>query len=231
MKYFIDTEFIEGFHGHRKRNFLSSWFRDKPLHTIQLVSIGIVDENGRSYSAISNEYRYKDASDWVKENVIVPLYMKTVSGDARNCMDADNFHKVYGEPLLKIMKGVLAFTGCVVDANGGYGISKHVAEPQFYGYYADYDWVLFCSLFGTMMDLPKGFPMYCNDLKQELDRKVGNFNNSDFLTHFHVKMPMTLDEKLTIVKKRHDYPVCQSEHDSLNDANWNRQLYKFLVDL
>ena len=56
MKYFIDTEFIEGFH--------------KPLfgkrrHFIDLISIGIVAEDGREYYAISNGYRYKDADKWV----------------------------------------------------------------------------------------------------------------------------------------------------------------------
>ncbi len=45
-------------------------------------------------------------------------------------------------------------------------------EPEIYGYYADYDWVLLCSLFGRMIDLPKGFPMYCIDLKQIIDEKA-----------------------------------------------------------
>ena len=46
-------------------------------------------------------------------------------------------------------------------------------KPKFWGYYADYDWVLFCQIFGKMIDLPKGFPMYCRDLKELMnDRKV-----------------------------------------------------------
>lgn len=43
-------------------------------------------------------------------------------------------------------------------------------KPEFWGYYADYDWVLFCGLFGTMVDLPKGWPMFCRDLIQESER-------------------------------------------------------------
>lgn len=34
---------------------------------------------------------------------------------------------------------------------------------------ADYDWVVLCQLYGTMMDLPKGWPMYCRDVKQLCD--------------------------------------------------------------
>lgn len=44
-------------------------------------------------------------------------------------------------------------------------------DPEFWAYYADYDWVALCQLFGRMVDLPKGWPMYCLDLKQELHRK------------------------------------------------------------
>lgn len=41
--------------------------------------------------------------------------------------------------------------------------------PEFWGYYADYDWVALCWLFGSMIDLPSGWPMYCRDLKQSAD--------------------------------------------------------------
>ena len=43
-KFFYDTEFNEGVSGNL----------DKP--TIDLISIGIVDENGNEYYAISNEF-------------------------------------------------------------------------------------------------------------------------------------------------------------------------------
>lgn len=57
-----------------------------------------------------------------------------------------------------IAREVLAFVG---DA------------PEFWAYYADYDWVALCQLYGRMIDLPDGWPMYCRDLKQLLDA-VGN---------------------------------------------------------
>ena len=42
--------------------------------------------------------------------------------------------------------------------------------PEFWGYFSDYDWVVFCWLFGPMVKLPKDWPIYCRDLKQEMDR-------------------------------------------------------------
>lgn len=39
-------------------------------------------------------------------------------------------------------------------------------KPEFWAYYADYDWVVLCQLFGTMMELPEGWPKFCLDVKQ-----------------------------------------------------------------
>lgn len=44
-------------------------------------------------------------------------------------------------------------------------------RPEFWAYFADYDWVVLCQLFGRMIDLPKGWPMYCRDLKQLADER------------------------------------------------------------
>jgi hypothetical protein len=73
--------------------------------------------------------------------------------------------------------------------------------PEFWAYYADYDWVVLCQLFGTMMDLPKGWPMYCRDLKQEADR-------------LNVRLP-TQDT---------------TEHHALADAIWTHDAWKLLQD-
>lgn len=39
-------------------------------------------------------------------------------------------------------------------------------DPEFWSYYADYDWVALCQIYGRMIDLPKGWPMFCRDIKQ-----------------------------------------------------------------
>jgi hypothetical protein len=40
------------------------------------------------------------------------------------------------------------------------------SKPEIWAYFADYDWVALCQLFGPMVALPEGFPMFCMDLKQ-----------------------------------------------------------------
>ncbi len=73
-------------------------------------------------------------------------------------------------------------------------------KPEIWAYYADYDWVALCQLFGTMMDLPKGWPMYCRDVKQLCD-SLGN-----------PKLP----EQRTM------------EHNAMFDAIWTAQAWQFL---
>lgn len=216
MKYFIDTEFIEGFN--------KSIF-SKRRHFIDLISIGIVAEDGREYYAISNEYNYNDADKWVKDNVILPLYKETVHGDARNQFDVHNFHKHFGKPNKQIAEDVKIFVANRGDNKTHIDVLENEYlrnNPEFYGYYADYDWVVFCSLFGRMIDLPKGFPMYCNDLKQMLDEKSDNYDS-----HFS-NGNESLDTKISWVKNMDGYPKQENEHNALADARWNLNLYEFL---
>jgi hypothetical protein len=73
-------------------------------------------------------------------------------------------------------------------------------KPEFWAYYADYDWVALCQIFGRMIDLPNGWPMYCRDVKQLCD-EVGN-------------------PKL---------PEQKTEHDALADAVWAKNAWDFLM--
>lgn len=206
MKYFLDTEFIEGFN---KPMF------GKKRHFIDLISIGIYREDGKSLYLISNEYNYDDASQWVKENVIAPMYVKSVSGDVRNGLSSYNFHKHTGLSNSAIRLAILEFFGCWRDVH----FWRAPEGIEVYGYYADYDWVLFCSLFGRMIDLPKGFPMYCRDLKQTFDNYAMSFGWSERIG---------LDEMIKKLKENIDYPKQTNEHNALADAKWNYGLYKFL---
>jgi len=201
MNYFLDTEFIERMH--------QSLF-GKARHVIDLISIGIVAEDGREYYAVSSEYNYSDASDWVKANVIQPLYIDTVHGDMRNMFTVRDFNKTLGKSNMRIMQEVRSFC-----------LNGQSEDPSFIGYYCDYDWVLFCSLFGTMMELPGRFPKYCIDLKQTLDEKASWYSD--------MSIPkLSVKQCLEVMKMRNDYPKQENEHSALADARWNKALYEFL---
>ncbi len=154
MKFFIDTEFIES----------------GPTHPIELLSIGIVCEDGRELYAEVDDAVLVNANEWVQKNVLPHLL----------------------GPKIKRSDLALAIKSFV-------GIGK----PEFWGYYADYDWVVFCQIFGAMLDLPKGWPMYCRDIKQRCAERG--------------------DPQLP----KQD----STEHNALNDARWNKLAWEFLASL
>lgn len=158
MKYFLDTEFSER----------------GPRHPVELISIGIVAEDGREFYAVSNEFDASTVNEWVKKNVLPHTFVET-----------DGAYMIH--TLSRIAEEIKAFIGN--------------DKPEFWGYYADYDWVIFAQLFGTMMDLPDGYPMYCRDLKQWCDQ-IGS--------------PKLPEQDST-------------EHNALHDARWNRKVYDFLL--
>ena len=84
-----------------------------------------------------------------------------------------------------------------------YSLGAGIAKPEIWAYYASYDHVVFCQLFGTMMDLPNGFPMYTKDIKQLCD-DLGN----------------------------PELPKQESgEHNALADARHNQVMHQFLMNL
>ena len=198
MKYFLDTEFIEGTQ--------KSIFNTKP--TIDLISIGIVAEDGREYYSIGKDFNLKEAWNrydcniniitkkeglrtyWIRDNVLKPIYNELIQKEIDNYkgfidpyyeLELDftyrNFKRLikkYGKTNKQIAKEIKHFVANrPINSNKEQWILDYdTKDVQFYGYYSDYDWVVFCWLFGKMIDLPKGFPMYCIDLKQILDDKL-----------------------------------------------------------
>jgi hypothetical protein len=211
MRYFLDTEFIEGF---RKPLF------GKPRWGIDLISIGIVGEDGSEYYAISTDFNPRHANDWVKKNVLSKLPQRYVGFHGSS--PTERREAALWKSNKEIKSDLLNLFRC------GYEDGMIVAPSgiEVYGYYADYDWVLLASLFGTMMDLPTGFPMYCRDLKQTVDEKV----MTRYVENPH-KAVHTFNNALEWLKQDWRYPKQKDEHNALADAKWNYELYKFLQKL
>lgn len=173
MKYFFDTEFIED------------------GKTIDLLSIGVVAEDGRELYQCNQDAKLDRANEWVIWNVYPHLPLKH-SGrwywDARK-IDVDNRSSADSIviPHHEIRDRVREFVG--TDSS-----------PEFWAYYADYDWVVFAQLFGRMIDLPKRWPKFCMDVKQ-LAMSQGN----------------------PVLPEQHT-----AEHKALNDARWTKEAYEFL---
>lgn len=185
MKYFLDTEFIED------------------GKTIDLISIGIVCEDGREFYAINLDCDLSKASQWVKDNVIAQLPPVVPMPHHSPRLRGESLHWMRKNA---IRADVALFLGCEqVNPLEGftYQMPEGMVKPEIWAYYADYDWVVFSQLFGKMIDLPKGFPKYCRDLKQWCDM-LGN-----------PKLP----------------EQGKGEHNALADARWNMMVWEFLSEL
>ena len=259
MNYFFDTEFIEG---SQKKLFGHT----KP--TIDLISIGIVSEDGREYYAISKDFNLKEAWNrwqqrtgegdrnnieprlyWLRDNVLKSIFIELRAKEVEEYNIAKRINVVldfptysfcfrefrrlinkYGKSNKQIAEEVYNF--CSNDYHKGNNLDYEQRiqyslydkfKPKFYGYYSDYDWVVFCWLFGKMIDLPKGFPMYCIDLQQESDR-IYNLKKEEYIKRGGKNFINKLSNHL-------DYPKQTNEHNALADAKWNFELYKFLNNI
>lgn len=115
------------------------------------------------------------------------------------------------------------------------GVDPYKGNPKFYAYYADYDWVAFCWLFGNMMNLPNGFPMYCIDLKQELDNKaresIKDYCFGDTEKYLNNMIERSIKGQVMEFKNLKNYPKQDNEHNALDDARWNKKLHEFIKSL
>jgi hypothetical protein len=125
VRFFYDCEFIED------------------GSTIELVSIGVVAEDGREFYAVSTEFDPARAIDWVRRNVLDKL---PSPGDpawrsrARIRDDLLSFLLAGGEPI------------------------------EMWAWMAAYDHVVLAQLWGDMRALPRSIPRFTHELRQEWER-------------------------------------------------------------
>ena len=123
-RYFYDCEFIED------------------GHLIDLVSIGMVDEHGREFYAVSTEFDDSRALPWVRRNVLDKLPSP-----------ADRAWRSRE----RIREDIFAF------------MTEPGEEIELWAWYAAYDHVVLAQLWGAMPALPREIPRFTKDLRQRWD--------------------------------------------------------------
>lgn len=168
-RYWFDTEFMED------------------GETIELLSIGMVCDDGREFYAESTQADWSHANEWVQANVLPHLWCRQEDKREPNLWSRDGGTGGY-LPRPAIAQALISF------------VSRGEGKPEFWAYYGDYDWVVLCQLFGRMIDLPEGWPMFAMDVKQ-LCVSLGD--------------PRLPEQTGT-------------EHNALADARWTRDAWDFL---
>jgi hypothetical protein len=153
MKIFYDTEFIED------------------GRTIDLISIGMVAEDGREYYAVNSEIDQWVGSEelhkrianhrWLIENVVPHLPLSSPPSRTNSSW------------IWSLDKRSTLVKPHWVIANEVRDFILGIPERELWAWYAAYDHVALCQLWGSMISLPDGIPMWTNDLKQEAER-LGN---------------------------------------------------------
>ncbi|WP_076482496.1 polyadenylate-specific 3'-exoribonuclease AS [Williamsia sterculiae] len=131
MRYFYDTEFIED------------------GRTIELVSIGVVAEDGREFYAVSTEFDPAGAGDWVRANVLPKL----------------------PSPASPVWKSRTRIRDDLLDfLSGGSGRGDSGSavpdDVELWAWVGAYDHVVLCQLWGPMTALPRGIPRFTHELRQ-----------------------------------------------------------------
>jgi hypothetical protein len=108
--------------------------------TIDLISIGVVCEDGREYYAISSEFAPEKAGPWVRRNVLPKLPAPS-------------------SPLWRTRRQIR-------DELYRFLVPRPSVEPELWAWVGAYDHVALCQLWGSMVDLPTDLPRYTNELRQ-----------------------------------------------------------------
>lgn len=137
---------------------------------IEPISIGMVAEDGRTYYAVNRLLASRSLRGWrlrrrirrhkwLMENVVPNLPQP--HGDWRLHMPQSwlfNYHDPAVKPMERIADEVMDF------------IRETGPDVQLWANYGAYDHVCLAQLWGRMIDLPEGVPMFTNDIQQEARR-------------------------------------------------------------
>jgi len=175
---------------------MTRWYLDTEFLedgvTIDLISIALVSEDGRTEYYAGNaecDIGRVRRDEWLSRNVL-PHLPPTVLGPGDG-----TFWKSKAEIGSDILR--------LFDIVRGRPMHE---TPEIWADFASYDWVAFCQLYGRMIDLPSGLPMFCMDLMQDLRQR-------------------------RILRAELPKQDPATEHSAIEDARWLRRAHRFAQGL
>lgn len=171
-----------------------------------LISIGLIDDKGRSFYAEFSDYDVLQVDKWIKENVIDKLMLKS--------MENNSFKIEPGETVVKGDKNYVAESLKTW--------LSHYEHVEFVSDVCHYDFVLLVDLLsGHALNLPSHITPACYDINQDL----AIYTNSSLMEAFDVNREAYLKAAFDIELD------CEHKHNALHDARVIRELYLGLHDI
>jgi 3' exoribonuclease, RNase T-like len=134
--------------------------------TIELISIGIVCEDGREYYAVNREAPWKRIAKhpWLMDNVVPNL--PRLHGDERlHRWILSRSGRRWNPCMLDFPHPHMRPRDVIADEVRDFLLSAD--RPVLWADYGAYDHVALCHLWGPMVALPEGLPMFTCDIQQE----------------------------------------------------------------
>lgn len=197
MKIFFDTEFT-GLH-----------------KNTTLISIGMVDENGRTFYAEFSDYDKSQCDNWIKDNVIYNLkFIKSAQLEYFVNIH-ENSWEAYGDK--EYIKLVLA------DWLSTYENVQLVSDC------CHYDMVLFIDIFGDAFCLPDNVNPACHDINQDIAKHF-NISEREAFDLSREGIIETFNEKIKEHWPEYVINIEGDKHNSLYDAKVIKEIDKILKE-
>jgi len=185
MKIFFDTEFT-GLH-----------------KNTTLISIGLVDENGRTFYAEFGDYDESQCDSWIKENVIKHL---------------------------KFNKYVIKLPGLKFGHNDNVELKSNKLTIQTYlkqwlmaydevelvSDVCHYDMVLFIDIWGGAFDIPSHVNPACHDINQDIGR------------YYEISEIEAFDYSREQILENNKITIEGDKHNALYDAKVIKEIYNVI---
>ena len=166
----------------------------------QLISIGLVSEDGKEFYAEIGGINTNVQDEWIKENVLANTAMYGEVDITNIVLEETDYHKGNKED---IKQELVAWLNQFDDVE----IVSDVCH---------YDFVLFIDIFGSAFDLPENVCAACHDINQDIGSYYSISNRSAF------------DFSREDILEEHGITIKGDKHNSLYDARVIRALYEVL---
>ena len=202
MKLFFDTEFT-GLH------------KDTTL-----ISIGLIDENGRTFYGEFSDYDESQCDNWIHENVIKHLKWSKEG-------PAEDFVNIYVNSWESF--GSKEYIKIVLSE----WLSKY-DEVELVSDCCHYDMVLFIDIFGDAWSIPDVVNPACHDINQDIakyfdisEREAFDLSREKFIEKVNIDR-QDAQNNFDISEGEKIINIEGDKHNSLYDAKVIREIYKIV---
>lgn len=168
----------------------------------ELISIGLISEDGKEFYAEVSDLNSEDMDAWIKDNVLsntINYGNVPVTNIVNNELDFVSFSN-----MLQLKDALLKWLSQFEDV-------------QLISDVCHYDMVLFIDIFGSAFDLPDNVLPYCHDINQDIASQYWITDNEAF------------DTSREQLAESYGVEINGAKHNALYDAKVIKAIYENML--